>query len=95
MRGPSAKLVTRNHEVWRLSRGPELLATAYLMISRPELVGTSSGVSARLPMMEMRAMERGDEVLKARAAEATGAAAVRRKSMEDIVAVGWLIDLWE
>ena len=38
-----------------------------------------------MPMMEMRAMERGDEVLKARAAEAMGAA--RRKSMEDMVVI--------
>lgn len=84
LRGPSAKLVTRNQEVWRLSLGPELLATAYLMISRPDWVGTTSGVSARLPMMEMRAMARGDEVVKERLADAEGAA-TRRKSMEDIL----------
>ena len=38
-------------------------------------------------MMEMRARERGEEVLKARAAPAEAAVA-RRKSMEDIVEIG-------
>ncbi len=83
-RGPSrAKETTRNQLACRLSLGPELLATEYLMISPPLLVGCSSGVSARLPMMLMRAMPRGDDVLKARRA-LLGAAAARRIRNEDI-----------
>lgn len=83
-RGPSAKLVTRNQLVWRLSLGPVLLATAYLRISRPLLVGWISGVSARLPIMEMRATDRGEEVLKERAAPAEATVA-RRRRKDDIV----------
>lgn len=86
-RGPSAKLVTRNQLVWRLSLGPLLLATAYLRISRPLLVGCSSGVSARLPTMEMRATERGAEVVKARRAVAAPVAR-RKRNDEDMFEVG-------
>jgi hypothetical protein len=86
-RGPGfSKLVTRNQLVWRFSRGPELLATAYLMISRPVLVAWSSGVSARLPTMVMRATPRAGVELKLRAAMRGTATERRRKA--DILAVG-------
>ena len=65
-----------------------MLATAYLTISRPLLVVTSSGVSARWPMMDMRAMERGDEVLKARTDEAVA----RRKRADDIFEGMWVVE---
>ena len=68
--GPSGvKLVTRNQLVFWLSRGPELVATLYLRISDPVLVGTTSGespsrptrvifanVEARLPVENARAL---------------------------------------
>jgi len=83
-RGPSEKLVMRNQLVWRLSLGPVLLAMAYLRSSRPELVEWTSGVSARLPTMEILARDRGDEVLNERAAPVEAAVA-RRSRKEDIV----------
>ena len=49
--GPSGvKLVTRNQLVFWLSRGPEFVATLYLRISDPVLVGTTSGESPSRPM---------------------------------------------
>lgn len=97
--------VTRNHEVWRLSLGPDELATEYLMSSWPVLVAWSSGTSPRLPRRVMRARERGDEVLKARSA--VGAAKARRARKDDILVVragffpiggllseGWALEGW-
>lgn len=67
--GPSpSKLVIANQLVLRLSFGPLFVATLYFTISCPVLVACTSGVSARRPIMEMRASWEEGVVLKARVA---------------------------
>lgn len=67
--------------------GPLLLATVYLTYSlrlSPEPAVMPSGESAKWPMMVMRATERGEVVLNARAAPAEATVA-RRIKKDDIV----------
>ena len=91
--GPSsAKLVTRNQLVVWLSLGPLFTPTAYLKISRPVLVGVSSGVSARRPMMVIFAKdEREVDVVKARASEG---ALRRRERLIDISVRESMVRWW-
>lgn len=79
---PSAKQLTLNQLVTRSLRGPELLATAYLSISRPVLVARSSGVSARLPMIWTRAMPRAEVELKERTAGRAAAPKTGRRKAD-------------
>ena len=65
--GPSGVNEATCHQlVWRFSRGPLEVPTAYLMTSWPEEVGLSSGSAARRPTMEILARGRGRVVLKVR-----------------------------
>jgi hypothetical protein len=88
--GPSGKkLTTRNQDVFWLSRGPELVPTAYRKISWPVDVACSSGVSARRPMMVILAKEeRGAEVENVRALR--GRVSERRR--KDDILIWSLID---
>ncbi len=76
------KAATLNQLVWRLSLGPLLLATEYSRISRPVLVGLTSGEAARLPTSVILAMSRRAEALNARAR--LGAAAVALRARKDM-----------
>jgi hypothetical protein len=73
--------VTLKKLAFWLSRGPELVATAYLRISLPVLVACNSGVSANLPTMVIFANEFRDAEVEKERALAVNARRVRNEDM--------------
>lgn len=84
----------RNQFVFWLSFEPEVVPTAYLTISEPLDVATSSGWAARRPVMIIRAKEFAGEELKDRAVRAGTAARERRlERIACMVGVDWVMIL--